>query len=118
NRAVIVALSTKPREFPSTPSGPTSAPSLLLALERSRNYNKLHYDTISRPTWDRSILAKQSPGSPFKILNALAALQEGVITPETRIRCYNGFYVGNTLRGGHYGGGDGDLITGIYLSCN
>src|SRR5690606_36617506 len=99
-------------------SGPTYDPALLVGRQRSRNYNKLHYDTISRPNWDRSILAQQSPGSPFKILNTLAARQEGVITPDTRIRCYNGFDVGNTLRVCHCGGANRDLITGIYLSCN
>ncbi len=117
-RGGIVALEPKSGEILAMISGPTYDPALLVGRQRSRNYNKLHYDTISRPTWDRSILAQQSPGSPFKILNALAALQEGVITPETRIRCYNGFYVGNTLRGCHCGGGNRDLITGIYLSCN
>jgi penicillin-binding protein 2 len=86
--------------------------------ERSANYSKLHYDTIAQPTWDRSILAEPSPGSPFKTLNALVALQEGVINPETTFRCYNGFYVGRTLRGCHCGGGMRDLNSGIYKSCN
>lgn len=117
-RGGIVALDPKTGEILAMISGPTYDPALLVGRERSKNYNKLHYDTISRPTWDRSILAQQSPGSPFKILNALVALQEGVIDPQTRIRCYNGFYVGNTLRGCHCGGGNRDLNTGIYRSCN
>ena len=117
-RGGIVALDPKSGEILAMISGPTYDPSLLVGRERSKNYSKLHYDTISKPTWDRSILAHPSPGSPFKILNALVGLQEGVIDTDTKFRCYNGFYVGNTLRGCHCGGGVRDMNSGIYQSCN
>ena len=99
-------------------SGPTYDPALLVGRERSKNYSKLHYDTISKPLFDRAISAEGSPGSPFKTLNALVALQEGVIQPGTTFRCYNGFYVGKTKRGCHCGGGIRNLNSGIYKSCN
>ena len=117
-RGGIVALEPGTGEILALISGPTYDPALLVGRERSRNYSKLHYDTISKPTWDRAILAEPSPGSPFKTLNALVALQEGVIKPETTIKCYNGFYVGNTLRGCHCGGGTRNMNSGIYKSCN
>lgn len=114
----IVAIEPGSGEILALISGPTYDPALLVGRERSANYSKLHFDTISKPTWDRAILAEPSPGSPFKTLNALVALQEGVIRPETTFRCYNGFYVGRTLRGCHCGGGSRDLNSGIYKSCN
>ena len=114
----IVALEPASGEILALISGPTYDPALLVGRERSRNYSKLHYDTISKPTFDRSILASQSPGSPFKTINALVALQEGAITPETTFHCYNGFYVGKRKRGCHCGGGTRNLNSGIYLSCN
>lgn len=117
-RGGIVAIEPATGEILALISGPTYDPALLVGRERSGNYSKLHYDTISKPTWDRAILAEPSPGSPFKTLNALVALQEGAITPESTIRCYNGFYVGRTLRGCHCGGGVRDLNSGIYKSCN
>lgn len=117
-RGGIVAIEPATGEILALISGPTYDPALLVGRERSGNYSKLHYDTISKPTWDRAILAEPSPGSPFKTLNALVALQEGVISPESTFRCYNGFYVGRTLRGCHCGGGVRDLNTGIYKSCN
>jgi penicillin-binding protein 2 len=117
-RGGIVAIEPASGEILAMISGPTYDPSLLVGRERSRNYSKLHYDTISKPTWDRSILAEPSPGSPFKTLQALAALQEGVITPETTFKCYNGFYVGRTKRGCHCGGGTRTMNSGIYRSCN
>ena len=117
-RGGIVAIEPSSGEILSMISGPTYNPALLVGRERSRNYSRLHNDTIAKPTWDRSILAEPSPGSPFKTLQALAALQEGVITPETTFRCYNGFYVGRTKRGCHCGGGLRTMNSGIYRSCN
>jgi len=117
-RGGIVAIEPSSGEILTMISGPTYDPSLLVGRKRSKNYSKLHYDTISKPTFDRSILAEASPGSPFKTLNALVALQEGVIVPSTSFRCYNGFYVGRTLRGCHCGGGTRNMNIGIYKSCN
>ncbi len=117
-RGGIVAIEPKSGEILAMISGPTYNPALLVGRQRSKNYSKLHYDTISKPTWDRSILAQPSPGSPFKTLNALVALQEGVLDPGTKFRCYNGFYVGNQKKGCHCGGGVRDMNSGIYQSCN
>lgn len=117
-RGGIVAIEPATGEILSMISGPTYDPSLLVGRERSKNYTKLYNDTIANPTWDRSIHAQQPPGSPFKALNALVALQEGVIDETTKIQCYNGFYVGRKKKGCHCGGGLRDVHTGIYLSCN
>lgn len=117
-RGGIVAIEPNSGEILAMISGPTYNPDLLVGRERSKNYTKLHYDSIARPTWDRSILAEPSPGSPFKTLNALAALQEGVIQPKTKFKCYNGFYVGKNKKGCHCGGGVRDLNSGIFNSCN
>lgn len=117
-RGGIVAIEPASGEILSMISGPTYDPKLLVGRERSKNYSKLHYDTIAKPLFDRSISAEGSPGSPFKTLNALVALQEGVITPGTTIRCYNGFFVGRKKRGCHCGGGIRDMNSGIYISCN
>ncbi len=117
-RGGIVAIEPSTGEILSMISGPTYDPALLVGRDRSKNYTRLYNDSIAQPTYDRSVLAQTSPGSPFKTINALVALQEHVITPETRIQCYNGFYVGNKKRGCHCGGGHRDLITGIAKSCN
>ena len=114
----IVAIEPATGEILSMISGPTYDPALLVGRKRSKNFNRLIYDTISKPLFDRSISFEKEPGSPFKIINALVALQEGAITPETTIRCYNGFYVGRTKRGCHCGGGMRRLNDGIYKSCN
>lgn len=117
-RGGIVAIEPESGEILAMISGPTYDPSLLVGRERSRNYSRLHYDSITRPTWDRSILAQPSPGSPFKTLNALVALEENVIDADTKFTCYNGFYVGNQKKGCHCGGGVRDMNSGIFRSCN
>ncbi|MEX0274894.1 MAG: penicillin-binding protein 2 [Flavobacteriaceae bacterium] len=117
-RGGIVALEPATGEILAMISGPTYDPSLLVGRKRSTNYTQLHNDSLAKPLYDRSILAEGSPGSPFKALNALIALQEGTISPQTKFTCYNGFYVGRRKRGCHCGGGVRDMNTGIYRSCN
>lgn len=117
-RGGIVAIEPATGEILAMISGPSYDPSLLVGRERSKNYTKLYNDSIAQPTYDRSVLAQTSPGSPFKTINALVALQENAITPDTRIQCFNGFYVGKKKRGCHCGGGIRALNDGIYNSCN
>ncbi len=114
----IVAIEPSSGEILTMISGPTYDPSLLVGRKRSVNYSKLHYDSISNPTFDRSISFEKSPGSPFKTINALIALQEGAITPSTTFVCHHGFYIGSRKKGCHCGGGTRNLNSGIYKSCN
>jgi len=117
-RGGIVALEPESGEILTMISGPTYDPALLVGRERSKNYNTLYNDSIAKPLFNRSILAEGSPGSPFKTLNALVALQEGVIDTNTKVTCYNGFYVGGSKKGCHCGGGIRNMNSGIHKSCN
>jgi len=117
-RGGIVAIEPATGEILSMISGPTYDPSLLVGRQRSKNYSKLHFDTISKPLFDRSISFEKAPGSPFKTMNALVALQEGAITPSTTIRCSGGFYIGRNKKGCHCGGGIRNVNSGVYKSCN
>ena len=114
----VVAIEPSSGEILAMISGPTYDPALLVGRKRSKNYSKLHYDSISNPTFDRSISFEKEPGSPFKILNALIALQEGAITPSSTVTCHHGFYIGRKKKGCHCGGGIRNLNSGIYESCN
>jgi penicillin-binding protein 2 len=87
---------------------------------------------IDRETWatltsdedlplnDRAIQGRYSPGSTFKMAVATAALQEGVITPETTVHCSgSATFYGRPFKcwkkGGH---GTMDLRHAIEQSCN
>jgi penicillin-binding protein 2 len=116
----IVAIEPTSGEILSLVSAPSYNPNLLVGRERSRNYTKLYNDTIHRPLIDKGLLRMHEPGSPFKALIALTALQEGVINENTSITCHHGYVYGRKGRkmGCHCGGGVRNLNKGIAKSCN
>ena len=47
------------------------------------------------PMLNRALQSQYPPGSTFKIVTAIAALNEGVITPETKVTCSGGINYGS-----------------------
>jgi penicillin-binding protein 2 len=47
-----------------------------------------------RPMLNRALQSQYPPGSTFKIVMAIAGLEEGVITPETKVNCKGGINIG------------------------
>jgi penicillin-binding protein 2 len=119
-RGGIVAIEPSTGEILALVSAPSYNPNLLVGRDRSKNYRKLAQDTLAKPLFDRGLQALYPPGSPFKTLNALIALQEGVITPETQFKCNKGhFYARGAFMECHCKRGSrNDLLKGIYQSCN
>ena len=119
-RGGIVAIEPSTGEILALVSAPSYNPNLLVGRDRSKNYRKLAQDTLAKPLFDRGLQALYPPGSPFKTLNALIALQEGVITPETQFKCNKGhFYARGAFMECHCRRGSrNDLLKGIYQSCN
>ena len=97
-RGGIVAIDPKTGEILSLISTPTYNPNLMVGKERSKNSVKLFGDKYNMPMYDRSLQAQYPPGSPFKIVNALIGLQEGVITPQTSFYCYHGYQYGASAK--------------------
>jgi penicillin-binding protein 2 len=48
----------------------------------------------NRPMLNRALQSQYPPGSVFKIIMAIAALEEGLITPETKVNCRGGINYG------------------------
>lgn len=82
----IVAIEPSTGEILSFVSGPSYDPTLLTGRNYSDNFVQISTDSL-KPLFNRPLMAQYRPGSIFKIAQAMTALQEGVITPETRIRC-------------------------------
>jgi penicillin-binding protein 2 len=82
----IIAIEPSTGEILAMVSGPSYDPNLLTGRNYSSNYKLISNDT-NKPLFNRPLMAQYRPGSIFKIAQAMVALQEGVITPETRIRC-------------------------------
>ena len=115
----IVAIEPKTGEILALVSAPNFDPALLVGRQRSKNYTLLHNDSIAKPLYDRGLLAEYPPGSPFKILTALVALQEGVIDENTSFNCHHGFsFARGRFMKCHCHGGAMQLHNGIYESCN
>lgn len=107
----IVAIEPKTGEILAMVSAPTYDPKMLTGRNFSENYQKLVNDTLN-PLFNRPLMGAFPPGSIYKIAQALVALQEGVITPETRIRCNRG------IIGCHGPHSFEDLEGAITVSCN
>lgn len=116
----IVAIEPSTGEILSLVSAPSYNPNLLVGRQRSKNYTKLSLDTIHRPLIDKGLTRMHVPGSPFKLLVALTALQEKAITPKTNIICSGRYIYGKNKRimQCHCGGGFRNLDSGISYSCN
>jgi len=116
----IVAIEPSTGEILSLVSAPSYNPNLLVGRERSRNYTKLNNDSIHLPLIDKGLLRMHEPGSPFKALIALTALQEGVLDVNTTVTCNHGYVYGRNGQkmGCHCGGGIRNLNSGISQSCN
>ncbi|XMO87493.1 penicillin-binding protein 2 [Algibacter sp. AS12] len=118
-RGGIIAIEPATGEILSMVAAPTYDPNLLVGRDRSKNFTKLYNDSIAKPLFNRSLQGVYEPGSPFKLMNALIALQEGVVTPEETVTCYAGYKYGNRFMKCHcHRGTRNDMVGGIQRSCN
>lgn len=118
-RGGIVAIEPSSGEILALVTAPSYDPAILVGRKRSKNYTELYHDSIAKPLYDRALLAEYAPGSPFKILTGLVALQEGVIDENTTVMCNHGFsYARGRFMRCHCSGGALQLHRAIYQSCN
>ena len=111
----VVAIEPQTGEVLALVSSPHWAPRTLVGQGRSKNYQALLQDP-HKPLMNRATQAQYSPGSTFKILQALVGLQEGVISTRTQYTC-NG-KTSYPIKCTHDHGSPVDLEEGIEQSCN
>jgi penicillin-binding protein 2 len=68
-------------------SSPSYDPNLFLNRLSQDMVDRYLANNVTRPMVDRAIQGIYAPGSTFKLLVALAALEKGVVTPQTVIYC-------------------------------
>lgn len=100
-------------------SSPSFDPNLLKGRERTKNFGKLFSDA-RHPLFNRAIQAAYNPGSTFKPITGLIALDVGVITPSFGYPCFGGYYgCGRRIACTHSGGGhSANLRNALANSCN
>lgn len=82
----IVAIKPSTGEILAMISSPSYDPNLLTGENFSTYFSALEKDSLA-PLFNRPIMAMYPPGSIFKLLQALIALQEGVIHTGTTYAC-------------------------------
>lgn len=114
----IVALDPNNGEILVLATGPDIDPNLFTGPHKKKNIYRLSKDTLydNKPTFDRALQAAYPPGSTFKLLTALAAMQMGVMDENTIFPCGRGFYYRGLSIKGH--GGAEPLIPSIQVSSN
>ncbi|MGB7785860.1 MAG: penicillin-binding protein 2 [Salinimicrobium sp.] len=118
-RGGIIAIEPSSGEILAMVTAPNYDPADLVGRKRSENFTKLWLDSISKPLFDRGLQAEYPPGSPFKTINALIGLQEGVVTTQDRFVCQHGYYYGRGRKlGCHAHASPLSMIPGIAQSCN
>lgn len=105
----VLAMVSRPAYDPNSFSG---------GIDRA-TWNQLTTDDL-RPLQNRAIQGRYSPGSTFKIAVAVAALEEGLVTPSYTVFCpggatFYGRFFKCHLKGGH---GTVDMRHAIEKSCN
>jgi penicillin-binding protein 2 len=116
-RGSIVALEPSTGQVLSLVTRPNYSPDLLVGRARGDHYKILSEDTL-KPLFNRALMAQYPPGSTFKTVNGLIALQEGVIRTSTEFECHMGYYFENISVGCHMHESPLDFIHALQNSCN
>ena len=116
--ASVVVMDVKTGEILSYASSPTFDPNNFVEGVSKQYWDELNNDP-RKPLSNKPVSALYPPGSTFKLMVALAALESG-FNPATRVHCSGVYYLGkHPFRcwkdGGH---GTLDLVGGIMNSCN
>ncbi|MEK9500588.1 penicillin-binding protein 2 [Gaopeijia maritima] len=101
-------------------SAPSFDPNLFVGGIPDSTWNALNTDP-RRPMYNKAVLGRFAPASPFKLAVAAMGLDLGVVRPDERMPqpCTGGFQYGRYWRcwdaGGH---GDIDLLEAVQHSCD
>ncbi|MBV1869069.1 MAG: penicillin-binding protein 2 [Marinosulfonomonas sp.] len=114
-----VVMDTQNGDLLAIGSSPTFDPNKFVRGISVPDYRELTENTF-RPLADKSVQGTYPPGSTFKMVTALAALEAGVISTDETVYCGGYKQLGKRRfhcwrRGGH---GHVDLQKGIYQSCD
>lgn len=120
-RGAIVALEPSTGEVLSLISAPTYDPNILkMDANRGKAFTDMLQDTTNKPMLDRAVISKYPPGSIFKPIFSLIALQMGITQPNRTIHCDGSYEVGK--RGFSQGCRDHptpyNIATALQWSCN
>ncbi len=77
-------------------SSPSFDPNLFNSGVSGEQWNKIANNPLT-PLTNRAISGQYPPGSTYKMIVAAAALEEGIITPDTKFACDGSYQFGNRI---------------------
>ena len=92
-RGALVAIDVRTGEILTMLSNPSYDLNIFTGSVDSKVWNELISDTL-HPLYDRTSQSTYPPGSTFKIVAAIAALNEGIITPAWKVHCPGYYKIG------------------------
>ncbi|HSB73745.1 MAG TPA: penicillin-binding protein 2 [Candidatus Methylomirabilis sp.] len=118
-KGTVVAMNPTTGEILALVSRPSYDPNVFAQRLTGDEWQRLATDP-AHPMQNRAYQAQYPPGSIFKLVVAIAGLESGALTPETKFNCPGQFYLGSVKfddwkKGGH---GTLDLRGAIQNSCN
>ncbi len=118
-KGAIVAMDPMTGEILAMVSRPSYDPNLFAARISGEDWQRIATDPL-HPLQNRAFQAQYPPGSVFKLIVAIAALESGAVHPDTRFPDPGYFYLGNQKfddwkKGGH---GPLNMRGAIVNSCN
>jgi penicillin-binding protein 2 len=115
----IVCLEPATGEILAMVSSPSYDPALLtIHRGRTEAYNRLNQDTVLTPFFNRATMAIYPPGSIFKPILALIAMQEGVLSPQRTIYCDGAYHYRHFSYGCHSHSIPYGVDIALQHSCN
>ncbi|MFK8039711.1 MAG: penicillin-binding transpeptidase domain-containing protein [Crocinitomicaceae bacterium] len=107
----VVAIEPSSGEILSLISSPTYNPNKLVGRNIGKNYLALSKDSL-KPLFNRAVMSTNAPGSTFKLIMSLIALQEGVVNESTSFPCTK------SLVGCHNHPTAQGISDAVKMSCN
>ena len=113
-----VVLDVRTGEILAMVSTPSFDPNLFTNGISYKHWNEL-LNNEKTPLINKAVSGQYSPGSTFKIVVALAALEAGIINADTRYYCAGGMEIGNIRFHcwNHYGHGSLNVVEALKYSC-
>jgi len=118
-KGAVIAMNPTTGEILAMVSRPSYDPNLFAQRLSGEDWQRIVNDS-SHPLQNRAFQAQYPPGSVFKLIVAIAGLESGALTPETRFYDSGSFTLGNARFDDWKKGGHGwlDLRGAIVNSCN
>lgn len=114
----IVAIEPSTGEILALVSSTTYNPNELTGSNRAVNFSKLNKDK-NKPLFNRALLGQYAPGSTFKLINGLIALEENVLDQDAIFYCQGGYRYGKDKKMGcHKHDPPVNLHQAVAISCN